>query len=60
MELFLNTSAPVMILLITLVIASVIYLSRKAEIAWPLIILMACIVGYLIYHSVTLDNLEKR
>ena len=59
MELFLNTSNPIMIISIVLVISLIIFISRKAEIAWPLIIVMAVIVGYLIYHSVKLDNLEK-
>ncbi|MBR2289775.1 MAG: hypothetical protein IJ867_04050 [Clostridia bacterium] len=59
MELFLNTANPIMILAIVAVMSLVIFISRKAEIAWPLIILMVCITGYLIYHSVTLDQLEK-
>ena len=59
MELFLNTSNPIMILSIVLIISLVIYISRKAEVAWPLIIVMAGVVCYLIYHSVTLDKLEK-
>ena len=59
MELLLNTSAPIAILVVTLVISGVIYFSRNAEIAWPLIIAMAIIVFCLIYHSVVLDSLEK-
>ena len=59
MELFLNTSNPIMILSIVLVISLVIFISRKAEMAWPMIVIMVGVVGYLIYHSVTLDNLEK-
>ncbi len=59
MEIYLNTSNPLMILILVAVIGLVIFFSRKAEIAWPLIILMVGIVGYLIYHSILLDNLEK-
>ena len=59
MELFLNTSNPIMILIITAIIVSVIFVSRKAEMAWPLIVVMVAIVGYLIYHSVSLDKLES-
>ena len=44
---------------VTAILSAVIYISRKAEIAWPLIIVMGVIVIYLIYHSVTLDGLEK-
>lgn len=59
MELFLNTSNPLMILIIISVIALVIFFSRKSEMAWPLIIVMAVIVGFLIYHTVSLDDLQK-
>ena len=59
MELFLNTSAPIMMIVMILIIAGVIYLSRKSEMAWPLMIVMGGIVAYLIYHSITLDGLEK-
>lgn len=59
MELFLNTANPLMILAIVSVMALVILISRRAEMAWPLIILMAGITGYLIYHSIKLDSLEK-
>ena len=59
MELLLNTSNPFMILAYTLIAVSVIIISRSLEKAWPLICLMAGIVGLLIYHSITLDGLEK-
>lgn len=59
MELFLNTSNPITMLVIVAVMALVITLSRKAEIVWPLILLMIGITGYLIYHSIQLDSLEK-
>lgn len=59
MEIFLNTSNPIMILSIVLIISLVIFISRKTEMAWPLIIVMVGVVGYLIYHSITLDRLEK-
>ena len=59
MELYLNTSNPIIILIIVAVMALIIFISRKAEITWPLIILMVGIVGYLIYHSIQLDSVEK-
>lgn len=59
MELYLNTSNPISILIIVAVMALIIFISRKAEITWPLIILMVGIVGYLIYHSIQLDSVEK-
>ena len=59
MELFLNTSHPLMILIAVAVIALVIFISRKAEVAWPIIVLMVAITGYLVYHSIRLDQLEK-
>ena len=59
MELFLNTAHPLMMLTIVVIMALIIYISRKSEIAWPLIVLGTVIVAYLIYHSVKLDLLEK-
>lgn len=59
MDLILNTANPLTILVITIVIALVIYISRKAVIGWPLIITMIGITGYLIYHSIVLDGLER-
>lgn len=59
MELFLNTANPFMIIAIISIMSVIILISRKAEIAWPLIVVMVCITGYLIYHSVRLDMLEK-
>ena len=56
---FLNTANPIMILGITVTIAAIIFICRKLEIAWPLIIVMAGITGYLIYHSIELDSLER-
>lgn len=59
MELFLNTSNPLMILAITIIIALVIFVSRKSEMTWPLIIAMVAIIGCLIYHTVSIDDLPK-
>ena len=59
MELFLNTSNPLMIFSITIIIALVIFISRKSEMTWPLIIAMVAIIGFLIYHTVSIDNLQK-
>lgn len=59
MDFFLNTSNPIMIISVTLIISLVILFSRKTEMAWPLILVMVFITGYLIYHSVKLDSLER-
>ena len=59
MEFLLNTANPVVILIIITIMSAVIFISRKAEVAWPVICLMACITVYLIYHSVLLDMLER-
>ena len=59
MELYLNTSNPIMILLVTVIVLLVIYVSRISEKAWPLIITMVVILGYLIFHSFLLTTLEK-
>ena len=59
MELFLNTANPLMIIALVAIMSVIILISRRAEMAWPLIILMAGITGYLIYHSVLLDSLPK-
>ena len=59
MSLLLNTANPILIISIVLIISGIIIICRKLEVAWPLIIVMICIVGYMIYHSILLDNLEK-
>ena len=48
-----------MIIAIISSIAAIILISRNAEIAWPLIIVMIGVTGFLIYHSIYLDGLEK-
>ena len=59
MRLFLNTANPVMMLIIIVIIALIVYFSRRAEMAWPLVIVMIGITAFLIYHSVKLDSLEE-
>jgi len=59
MELFFNTANPFMILMIILLMSAIIVVSRKAKIAWPLILVMIGITGYLVYHTVALDGMEK-
>ena len=59
MDFILNTANPIMIIAILVIISLIIVFSRKTEMAWPLIITMVGVTGYLIYHSVKLDNLEK-
>lgn len=59
MELLLNTSNPLIILIIILIISVFIFFSKKLQIAWPLIIIMVAITGVLIYHTMLLDDLER-
>jgi cytochrome c oxidase assembly factor CtaG len=59
MELIFNTANPLMIIAYVLFTSLIIFTARKSEQAWPLIITMIYIVGLLIYHSITLDGLEK-
>lgn len=58
MELFLNTASPIMVLAYLGITALVIFITRKLEKAWPLIILMISIIIILVFHTVTLDGLE--
>ncbi len=50
MEIF-NTANPIVILVYTIVIAGLIYLSRKKENVFLPIILMAFMIGLLVMHS---------
>lgn len=59
MEVFLNTANPVMILIIVLAMSCIIFIAKETEMAWPLIVTMVCIAGYLVYHTVSLDKLEQ-
>lgn len=58
MEVLINTSSPMVIICLTLLVALIIYLSRKMEKEIFLILAIVLIVGLLIYHSVYLDNLS--
>jgi DMSO/TMAO reductase YedYZ heme-binding membrane subunit len=57
MELIFNTANPLVLMVYVLVTATIIFIGRKLEQAWPLIALMVYTVGLLVYHSVTLDGL---
>lgn len=59
MELFLNTANPLMIIVVVAIMSVIILISKRVEVAWPLIMMMVGITGYLIYHSVLLDRLPK-
>lgn len=59
MQVFLNTSSPIIIIILTLLVALIILLSRKSENGVFLILSMAVIIGLLIYHSVYLDGLAS-
>lgn len=58
MEMFLNTASPIIILFYTLMIAIVIFISRKAENIILLIVSIVINISFLIYHSVTLEKLN--
>lgn len=58
MELLLNTANPIMIITYLGITALIIFIARKLEKAWPLIILMVAVIGLLVFHTVTLDSLE--
>lgn len=57
MELVLNTSNPLIMIGLTLIIVLIILLSRKMEKEGLLAVTMVAVIGLLIYHSVYLDNL---
>lgn len=57
MDVLLNTSSPLVIVFLTLLVALIIYLSRKSEKEVFLIIEMVVIILLLVYHSVYLDSL---
>ncbi len=60
MELILlNTSNPFIILLYTLIIVGVILVSKSTKSTALLIALIVAVIGLLIFHSVTLENLQK-
>ena len=59
MDLFLNTSNPIVILCMFAGIVAVIWSSRKAETALPVAIFMAFVLGVLVFHTVALDQLQK-
>jgi hypothetical protein len=59
MEVVFNTANEFTIIAYVLFTSLIIFISRKAEVAWPLIALMVYIVGLLVYHSITLEGLEK-
>lgn len=56
MGIILNTANPIMIIFYTLITATVIFLSRKLENVYGLVTIMVIVIGFLIYHSVTLDG----
>lgn len=57
MDVLLNTSSPLVIVFLTLLVALIIYLSRKSEREIFLIAEMVVIILLLVYHSVYLDSL---
>lgn len=58
MVLLLNTSEPIMILIYTLVIAGLIFVSKETKNAGILLITLAFVIFFLINHSIMLDNLK--
>ena len=59
MELLLNTSNPINIIVITIAISVIIFLSKVAKMEWPIVISMIGFIGCLIYHTLFLDKLDK-
>ncbi len=55
----LNTANPIMIIVYTLIVAGIIFLSRKSESVIFIIFLIVAIIGLLIYHSIVLDILDS-
>ena len=51
MEIIFNTSDPVIIIVYTLIISAIIYVSRKTEKAFIPVLLMIYVLFLLIYHS---------
>ena len=59
MQVLLNTSSPIMIITLTILVALIIFISKKSENGVLLIISMALILFLLIYHSIYLDSLAS-
>lgn len=59
MALFLNTASPLITLVYALIIASVVFISKKSESGFLIAILIFLIIGVLIYHSVALESLPS-
>ena len=57
MDVLLNTSNPLAIVILTLLVALIIFLARKSEKEVILIVEMVCVILLLVYHSVYLDSL---
>ena len=59
MELVVNTANPVVLLICLAVLVCAILVSRKTESLPILIVVIAVLIGVLVYHSVFLDNLSS-
>lgn len=59
MELLFDIANPIMIIISVLVVSLIIFISKRTEQAWPLIIVMVGVIGLLIFHTITLDGLES-
>lgn len=58
MVLLLNTSEPIMIIIYTLIIAAIIYVSKETKNPAMIFITMVAVIFLLINHTVTLDSLK--
>ncbi len=59
MNLLLNTSNPIIIILYTLIVSAIIYIARKTRKPIILIIAVVLVVSILVFHSISLDKISS-
>ena len=59
MVLLLNTSEPIMIVIYTLIIAAIIFISKETKNPFMLLVVMAAVIFMLINHTVMLEVLKS-
>ena len=58
MILLLNTAAPIMMLIYTLVIAGLVYVAKETKKAGVMLVVLVIVIGLLINHSLLLETLN--
>lgn len=58
MVLLLNTSEPIMIVIYTLIIATIIFISKETKNPFMILVVMAAVIFMLINHTVMLEKLK--